>query len=168
MIFTGFWSRRRGSAQRAEFPRADKKGGRNKPSFSDARHANPRYHVASCNRRSTTKNRGTPKGVPRFLVEATGIEPTTSASRTLRATSCATPRTFSRSPDKRNHYNRYTLKSQTFLCLFFYFSSLKIRDCFPFFDKNSVCHKNFTKKRKAISITIQKTLTNLAFQYKIV
>lgn len=27
-----------------------------------------------------------------FLVEATGIEPTTSASRTLRATSCATPR----------------------------------------------------------------------------
>ena len=142
--------------------------GRNKPSFSDARHANPRYHVASCNRRSTTKNRGTPKGVPRFLVEATGIEPTTSASRTLRATSCATPRTFSRSPDKRNHYNRYTLKSQTFLCLFFYFSSLKIRDCFPFFDKNSACHKNFTKKRKAISITIQKTLTNLAFQYKIV
>ena len=32
------------------------------------------------------------KGFAVFLVEATGIEPTTSASRTLRATSCATPR----------------------------------------------------------------------------
>ena len=29
-----------------------------------------------------------------FLVEATGFEPTTFASRTLRATSCATPRFF--------------------------------------------------------------------------
>ena len=41
-----------------------------------------------------TKNTVQPQGFTVFLVEATGIEPTTSASRTLRATSCATPRIF--------------------------------------------------------------------------
>ena len=40
------------------------------------------------------KNTVQPQGFTVFLVEATGIEPTTSASRTLRATSCATPRFF--------------------------------------------------------------------------
>ena len=41
---------------------------------------------------ASTKNTVQPQGYTVFLVEATGIEPTTSASRTLRATSCATPR----------------------------------------------------------------------------
>ena len=40
------------------------------------------------------KNAGNSSNFLHFLVEATGIEPTTSASRTLRATSCATPRFF--------------------------------------------------------------------------
>ena len=43
---------------------------------------------------ASIKNTVQPQGYTVFLVEATGIEPTTSASRTLRATSCATPRFF--------------------------------------------------------------------------
>ena len=46
-----------------------------------------------------------------FLVEATGFEPTTSWSRTKRATNCATPRDFF----KRIHYNKYIPRCQTFL-----------------------------------------------------
>ena len=59
-----------------------------------------------------------------FLVEATGFEPTTFASRTRRATSCATPRhrfCFQKSTDvvfhsfnKRKYYNKYERKSQSF------------------------------------------------------
>ena len=39
-----------------------------------------------------SKKYGKPFGLPYFLVEATGFEPTTSWSRTMRATNCATPR----------------------------------------------------------------------------
>ena len=39
-----------------------------------------------------TKNTVQPQGFTVFLVEATGFEPTTFASRTQRATNCATPR----------------------------------------------------------------------------
>ena len=41
------------------------------------------------------KNAGNSSNFLHFLVEATGFEPTTFASRTRRATSCATPRFFS-------------------------------------------------------------------------
>ena len=46
-----------------------------------------------------------------LMVEATGFEPTTSASRTLRATNCATPRL------KRIYYSKCVFKSQFFFML---------------------------------------------------
>ena len=53
----------------------------------------------------------------RVLVEATGFEPTTFASRTQRATNCATPRYVASPTRKRIHYNKCFFKSQSFFTL---------------------------------------------------
>ena len=48
-----------------------------------------------CSSKISNKNAGNSSNFLHFLVEATGFEPTTLWSRTIRATSCATPRFFS-------------------------------------------------------------------------
>ena len=81
-----------------------------------------------------------------LLVEATGFEPTTSWSRTMRATNCATPRfcapwkyTFHK---KRIYYNKCNFKCQPFFMgLEKYF--LKIFQApFLFFFRKSFCRQS--------------------------
>ena len=75
------------------------------------------FHAPSVRFIATNAKR-TPFGVLFALVEATGFEPTTSWSRTMRATNCATPRfcapwkyTFHK---KRIYYNKCNFKCQPF------------------------------------------------------
>ena len=55
----------------------------------------PQYNYNIRTGKKQIKNAGNCLNFLHFLVEATGFEPTTLWSRTIRATSCATPRFFS-------------------------------------------------------------------------
>ena len=77
---------------------------------------------------SHRKKYGATEWLHRILVEATGIEPTTSASRTLRATSCATPRLFAYFLNKRIHYIKCDFKCQSFFA--HYYNYFSIKACF--------------------------------------
>ncbi len=64
--------------------------------FELSRHADPGRHAPKKRRKKDTSNcvlfRCDSMGVARRMVEVAGLEPTTSWSRTKRATNCATPR----------------------------------------------------------------------------
>ena len=101
------------------------------PPFADVSRVNPRKHAVSAKLVNKTKNNGQSIDYPLFLVEATGLEPTTFWSLTKRATKLRYASIFfmpnALPRNSINHYTHLIALSQAFFrCFLKFFQKIGI------------------------------------------